>query len=107
MNEKINILGTEYEISISSKPEERDADGLCVPYSKRLIISPPDSITDELETNKGKGKAFKEAIRHEVIHAFFFESGLPELYANEEVVNWIAIQFPKMQRIFEKLGAEE
>ena len=107
IEEKVNILGTDYKISVNTKPLERDVDGLCISYSKQLVICPPTSIADEIETAEGKEKAFKETVRHEVIHAFLMESGLPELSSNEDVVNWLAIQFPKMQKIFQKLGVEE
>lgn len=107
IEEKVNILGTDYNISVNTKPLERDADGLVCPYSKQLVICPVAHIADEIETTEGKEKAFKETVRHEVIHAFFMESGLPELSSNENVVNWLAIQFPKMQKTFEELGVEE
>ena len=51
------------------------------------------------------------SIRHEVVHAFLEESGLsdcslrPEMAwaRNEEMVDWIAIQFPKMLEAFKWL----
>jgi hypothetical protein len=48
----------------------------------------------------------KKVIRHEVIHAFFFESGLGDSSygKNEELVDWIAMQFPKIAEVFEELG---
>ena len=48
-------------------------------------------------------------IRHEIIHAFLFESGLAqntndvESWAmNEEMVDWLAIQFPKLLKAFKE-----
>ena len=54
----------------------------------------------------------KQMLRHELIHAFLFESGLntntftvEEPWSiNEELVDWVAIQFPKMYNIFKELG---
>ena len=46
--------------------------------------------------------------RHEIIHAFLFESGLAENSAwaqNEEMVDFFAIQFPKLLKAFETAGA--
>lgn len=57
---------------------------------------------DFMETKK---KRFNEVLRHEVIHAFFSESGLDDYSSNEELVNWIAIQFPKMLQVFKELEA--
>jgi hypothetical protein len=54
----------------------------------------------------------KKVLRHEIIHAFMYESGLWEnshdvegWAQNEEMTDWIAIQFPKMQKAFEEAGA--
>ena len=42
----------------------------------------------------------KEVLRHEIIHAFFDEAGLNDYSNNEQLVEWIAFQFPKMFRTF-------
>ena len=45
-----------------------------------------------------------DKIRHELVHAFAYESGLAENSPwafNEEMTDWIAIQFPKMLKAFE------
>ena len=45
-------------------------------------------------------------MRHELIHAFLFESGLAEnsnWARNEEMVDWIARQFPKMAKTFQEV----
>jgi predicted SprT family Zn-dependent metalloprotease len=53
----------------------------------------------------------KKVIRHEIIHAFLIESGLNnnsmkvEYWAqNEEMVDWIAYQFPKISMVFKEIG---
>lgn len=52
----------------------------------------------------------KTVIRHEIIHAFLYESGLEgntgkckNWSQNEEMVDWIAIQFPKILKVFKLL----
>ncbi len=50
----------------------------------------------------------KQTLRHEIIHAFFAESGLhsdSDYAENEELVDWIAIQFPKMLKVFQEVDA--
>ena len=49
-------------------------------------------------------------LRHEVLHAFLFESGLSETAGfsgcwatNEEMVDWFAIQSPKIFEVFSEL----
>ena len=54
-----------------------------------------------------------ECLRHELIHAFMFESGID---ANmtwdiggqdhpEGLIGWMAIQFPKIVKVFREVGA--
>lgn len=49
----------------------------------------------------------KKVLRHEVIHAFLGESGLRNnsyWAENEEMVDWLAIQAPKIFKTFQELG---
>ena len=51
---------------------------------------------------------YKKTLRHELVHAFLYESGLfnntnSDWAKNEEVVDWIAIQFEKMLKVFIEL----
>ena len=55
----------------------------------------------------------KHVLRHELIHAFLFESGLDqnsnlcESWAiNEEMVDWMAIQMPKIMNIYDSITNE-
>ena len=46
--------------------------------------------------------------RHEIVHAFLFESGLAEnseWAQNEEMVDWIAKQGPKLIKAWQEAGA--
>lgn len=103
----VNILGTEYKLieSDSGKdPSLKSADGYCDNTIKTLVVK--DIVPD---TNSfGDLKEYKKrVIRHELIHAFLFESGLDnESWAgNEEIVDWIANQFPKLLRAFKTTNA--
>ena len=52
----------------------------------------------------------KRTIRHEITHAILFESGLDhntEWARNEEIVDFIAIQFPKLLEIFKSIEVEK
>ena len=64
------------------------------------LLKTPDSVAD-IEAYK------KQVTRHELIHAFLFESGLgcESWGGNEEIVDWIAFQFPKMLHAFEEADA--
>ena len=55
----------------------------------------------------------QETLRHEIVHAFFNESGLKESSngcesgwaKNEEMVDWIALQLPKIYKACESVNA--
>ena len=104
----IKILGTEYKIEFKTSAEDRmlqECDGYCDPSSKRIVITTENSDLDNFEDKQ------KEYLRHEIIHAFMFESGLGANWEHkpigheETTVDWMAIQFPKILQVFEKVGA--
>lgn len=103
---KINILGTDYEILTQTEaenPKLEDANGLCEMYSHKIIlrdIKETPYCFENLESFKHK------VLRHEIIHAFFAESGLrnnSDYAQNEELVDWIAIQLPKIVKVMSEL----
>jgi len=51
----------------------------------------------------------RKNIRHELIHAFLSESGLWANcdWAKEEMVDWLAIQFPKLLKAFTECKCAE
>lgn len=103
---KIDILGTPYELLYSSQEKDEklvQCDGYCDDTTKRLVVDDMRKGTTEV-MSKGNLDEYRNCCaRHEIIHAFFFESGLAhnsDFAANEENVDWIARQFPKMLRAF-------
>lgn len=111
----ISILGETWEVVEGTEAEFPGLIG-CDDYTdssvRRIVI---DNLTDsECDANsKADLQAYKMSVlRHEVIHAFLEESGLSANTAsvehwaeNEEMVDWIAIQAPKIYKAFEQLGA--
>lgn len=109
MEDKIvNILGTLYEIHFDV-PEEKMPEGAdgCMDQSIHTIKiaefeSDRNSIQD-LDSYR------KKVTRHEIIHAFLYESGLWNNSGNvqawgqcEEITDWIAIQSPKLFKAFKE-----
>lgn len=105
---KVNILGSEYNIEYK---EMKDAgiDGYCDYSSKHIVIR---------SDNANKIENFewlqKKQLRHEIIHAFMAESGLQANWEHETqfgheetVVDWFAIQSPKIFAVFMQLGLIE
>ncbi len=98
---KINILGTDYTIEFKSSADDDcliEADGYCDKTSKRLVVTEKSKTCnlDCFEEYQNK------VLRHEIVHAFMFESGLAENWEHknigheETVVDWFAIQGPKI-----------
>lgn len=102
---RTNILGENYTINLNTPREIlTDCDGECARYDKRISMVDIDEIFDGGGTKIGRKKRYAEGLRHEIIHAFFEESGLDEYSENEELVQWLAIQFPKLVDTFEQIN---
>lgn len=105
---RVKVLGTEYEVVIAletdNNPKLKNANGYIEPYSKKLVIEnfTPDDMTVE------NPDAFRrKVLRHEIVHAFLHESGLWESSwaDNEEIVDWIAYQGPKVFKAWQEVDA--
>ena len=96
----VNILGAVYTIKIVKKHRYLvgDSSGATEVDKKDIYI-----LKDTL--------CRKKTIRHEILHAFLYESGLgwntftpSEPWAvNEEMVDWFAVQAPKICAVYEQL----
>ena len=107
MQTKINILGTEYEfIAESSKndPGLIDKNGYCDPYAKKIVIE-TDYEENHPDCVRNMDDFRDNVRRHEIIHAYLAESGLTEYSENEQLVDWIAWQFPKLLESFRAVDA--
>lgn len=114
----VNILGTEYTIETRKISEDKvlkdnQYGGYCCDDEPLIVIAD----TDEKEyfedyNEKEKELWISKTLRHEITHAFFNESGLQsssnpceEAWArNEEMVDWFAIQSPKIFKVFQELN---
>lgn len=105
---KVNVLGVEYTIytnvSEQEKPFMKENDGVTDFTTKEIFVS---ILDDGDPMNMQNMQVYENrTIRHEIVHAVLFESGLDhntKWARNEEIVDWIAIQAPKLFNIFEKL----
>lgn len=79
---KLNVMGTEYDVAVKKFKddpifEENSFDGFCDGYAKRITVCDmhtyPGWDTEDEVTVKA---AQKLTLRHEIVHAFFYESGL-------------------------------
>lgn len=106
----INILGEEWKIEFRKESEDvklETIDGYCDVTIRTIVVAclvPDSQSLDDLAV------VTKKILRHEIVHAILYECGLREnsFWAkNEECVDWIAIQFPKLLEIFKKEGIDK
>ena len=107
---KIDVLGTKYTITVTTTEKDNfliNCDGYCDKTSKKIVVKDktPDCEIDDYAVYLKKIK------RHEIIHAFLFESGLHENFKHDEwghdetTIDWIAVQFPKLLEAFKAADA--
>lgn len=105
MKKRILILGTLYTIKYKNL-KDADYDGYCDYTSKKIVIR-ADNHYNVSDFKRLQNKQ----LRHEIIHAFLAESGLQSNFEHsitwgheETMVDWIAIQFPKLLEVYKELN---
>lgn len=115
----VNVLGTEYTITVKKYEEDevferRSIDGYHDGLAKQIVVCDMSTYKGwEHESAETIKASQKETLRHEIVHAFFHESGLADSSLtfdgawakNEELVDWIAIQGPKIYKAWQEAGA--
>lgn len=118
MKKTVTILGEKYSVYLDV-PEHKDKDligrfGYCSATEKKIVVIDLNTVEGwKDETYYAKTVQSKITLRHEIIHAFLHESGLwgsssetEHWSMNEEMVDWLAHQFPKILKVFKQLGCE-
>lgn len=99
----VNILGTNYMIGDDDSLFKTNADGLHEEYAKRISMRKAEDMLTDNDSFDLKKLRYNEVARHEVVHAFFTESGLSDYCSNEQLVDYIAMQSPKIFKVFQEL----
>jgi len=105
---QINLLGEDYiieERNVKNDAKLKDCDGYHDETRKLCVIDDfKDKRYDGLLEGTDIEKYKNQILRHELIHAILFESGLSNnsWADNEAMVDWIAIQFPKIVKVFKQ-----
>lgn len=109
-NKTINILGTKYRLILDAPDEllPEDADGAMDQSLKQIQVRVMEANRNTLQN---LDEYRKKVIRHEITHAFLYESGLWNNSSNiqawgysEEITDWFAIQSPKILKVFQEVG---
>lgn len=114
----INILGSEWTINFIDGSKSS-----ILNYGRLagLTQGPIRTITcdnfkyDKKYNSTGKNQVIKRVLRHELMHAFLYESGLcieagaydGSWACNEEMIDWFAIQSPKIFKLYDELDILE
>lgn len=104
----VNVLGRDYMINFRAESEDaklKECAGYCDYSCGEIVIAKP---SDNVMNMRDTDAIARQNIRHELIHAFAHESGLccnSSWAMDEEMTDWVAIQFPKMLAAFTAAGA--
>ena len=100
----VNILGSQWLIRMGDKATDKrleDMAGYTDVSIRAIVLAEP--VQDDLALHDLHAD-LQGTIRHEIIHAFLFESGLwvdsspaEHWSMNEEMIDWIALQLPKIE----------
>lgn len=105
---KISVLGVPYILEYRERSKDANleqCDGYCDFSTKRIVVKDYSEAERREPLSMADLECYKQkCMRHEIVHAFLYESGLSvnsatveEAWAaNEEMVDWIAIQGPKL-----------
>lgn len=118
MVKTVKILGANYRVQthvpVSKDTELANRFGYCSYLNHRIVVADLNTVDGWAnESEEVKRAQIKTTLRHEVIHAFLHESGLSGSSTtdvpwaiNEEMVDWFAMQLPKIYKVFKELGCE-
>lgn len=117
-NSKVDILGSTYSIRVTNEKDDarlKSCSGFTDFSSKEIVIDSCDYIKEESDEftipSANPSASIKEITRHEIIHAFLMEAGLvgnslgvDSWAVNEEMIDWFAIMWPKIDIVFHSVG---
>ncbi|MBP5718430.1 MAG: hypothetical protein J6X53_05565 [Abditibacteriota bacterium] len=124
MIKSLTILGTEYAVELKAYGDDpyfkaHDCCGYCDAMCHRIVVCDTHTYPDEMgeawaiESEEFHEKTMKATLRHEIVHAYFDESGLQDCAAQydgpytkfEELIDWVAIQGPKIYQTWKEADA--
>lgn len=114
----VDILGNIWRIEVLKYKDDdyfgdARADGYCSGPEKRIVLCDPSTYPgQEKENQEYLANSLKHTLRHEIVHAYFYESGLGDSSfvcnrpwaKNEEMVDWFASQGDRIFRTWQQCG---
>lgn len=95
---KIEILGTEYNVKIDTEENDLKLTGLSGYndlYAKEIVLKKLNTSRDSTDR---LDLAREKVLLHEIVHAFFIESGLTSYCDDEVLIDWISLQLEKINK---------
>lgn len=105
---RTSVLGVPYTLEYRKKAKDTNlahCDGYCDFSTKTIVVKDYTAAERREPMTMADLEAYKrKCMRHEITHAFLYESGLSinslnldgSWATNEEMVDWVAIQGPKL-----------
>ena len=112
---RVSVLGVPYALEYRTKAKDKEleeCDGYC-DTSVKLCVVRKFTAAERREpgSKKDLDAYMRKCMRHEIVHAFLYESGLSinsvaadGWASNEEMVDWMAIQGPKLYDAWKRAG---
>ena len=107
---KVNILGSEWSVKFGNEkeyPNLAKMNGYTDLLIREIVVDDMEASQGQIGVKSDLESYQKQVVRHEIIHAFLLESGLDSnsnsadsWAVNEEMVDWFAIQTPKIFKLF-------
>ena len=109
---KVDILGTEHTIEYRDRQNDSSLDNCDGYYDSSVNLIVIANMQLEVKSKKDLKAYQKSVLRHEIIHAFLYQSGLDSCSSvyggawaqSEEMVDWFAIQAPKIFKAFQDVN---
>ena len=101
----LDILGAKYNVRIVNRSnlKMQEADGIAEIYSKEILLCQDEKNDDNAFDNIED--YYRKVLRHEAFHAMFAEMGVRKWFEDEELVDMLAMQYPKIKAIMDKCDA--
>ena len=110
MEFKVDILGRTWQVLVIDPSEDErlnDCDGFTDFSALQMVIGDRRN-----ESNMKYPMSYlMKVLRHEIVHAFMYESGLAENWSHDQgqdemIVDWIAMQIQKIETACDKAETE-
>lgn len=97
MKKQVRVCGTLYRIDYLTPEQDEMLNGklgYCENIAKHIVINKRQDDDELILT-----------LRHELMHAFLFECGLPNWTESETLVDFFEVQLPKIVELMQSVGA--